>query len=357
MGPCRCFWCVVEARLGPLSHNPSHLPTSIHTSNYQDWLWPAIWLLPEKNAYGQWPASGEIDVMESRGNKPGYVKGACLPAVLAFSLWGLFLFLFFWAPPRLSARSFPCPPRRPPQITVHPPTPTEPPPPPHPTTAGGYDSFGSCMHWGPYFALDSYEMTCQAYTLPKSEGTFNDNFHVFGLYWDEVSGLACLFACLNACLPVCLSSAPHHHHHTTTTTERAVHVPRHGRQQNPRGEKKKQGPFMPLACVFHLSIPIIYIQCTLYSTPHGTARHDTHTMNRRMPRQHRSSSTRPSGSAGSSGRSRGRATRGRAAPRPRPSTSPSTSSSTSPSVRRAAPCHAVPCHAIAVVIVFVCVLL
>lgn len=26
-------------------------------------LWPAIWLLPEQNAYGQWPASGEIDIM------------------------------------------------------------------------------------------------------------------------------------------------------------------------------------------------------------------------------------------------------------------------------------------------------
>lgn len=29
----------------------------------QDWLWPAIWLLPENNAYGNWPASGEIDLM------------------------------------------------------------------------------------------------------------------------------------------------------------------------------------------------------------------------------------------------------------------------------------------------------
>ena len=28
-------------------------------------LWPAIWLLPEKNAYGPWPGSGEIDVMEA----------------------------------------------------------------------------------------------------------------------------------------------------------------------------------------------------------------------------------------------------------------------------------------------------
>jgi hypothetical protein len=89
-----------------------------------DWLWPAIWLLPEKNVYGQWPASGEIDVMESRGNKPGYVKG-------------------------------------------------------------GYDSFGSCMHWGPYFALDKYDMTCESFTLPEGKGTFNDDFHVFGMVWNE----------------------------------------------------------------------------------------------------------------------------------------------------------------------------
>lgn len=33
-----------------------------------DWLWPAIWMLPVYNEYGQWPASGEIDIMESRGN-------------------------------------------------------------------------------------------------------------------------------------------------------------------------------------------------------------------------------------------------------------------------------------------------
>ncbi|GFO26158.1 beta-1,3-glucan-binding protein-like [Plakobranchus ocellatus] len=33
-----------------------------------DWLWPAIWLLPRWNSYGIWPASGEIDLVESRGN-------------------------------------------------------------------------------------------------------------------------------------------------------------------------------------------------------------------------------------------------------------------------------------------------
>jgi hypothetical protein len=34
-----------------------------------DWLWPAIWMLPRHNAYGTWPASGEVDIMESRGNR------------------------------------------------------------------------------------------------------------------------------------------------------------------------------------------------------------------------------------------------------------------------------------------------
>lgn len=41
-----------------------------------DWFWPAIWLLPEStDIYGIWPASGEIDMLESRGNKVGYPGG------------------------------------------------------------------------------------------------------------------------------------------------------------------------------------------------------------------------------------------------------------------------------------------
>ncbi|GJE92365.1 glycoside hydrolase family 16 protein [Phanerochaete sordida] len=37
-----------------------------------DWLWPAIWMLPEDTPYGGWPMSGEIDIMEARGNLPTY---------------------------------------------------------------------------------------------------------------------------------------------------------------------------------------------------------------------------------------------------------------------------------------------
>lgn len=37
-----------------------------------DWLWPALWMLPLNNTYGPWPISGEIDIMESRGNDISY---------------------------------------------------------------------------------------------------------------------------------------------------------------------------------------------------------------------------------------------------------------------------------------------
>jgi beta-glucanase (GH16 family) len=40
-----------------------------------DWLWPAIWMLPSINKYGPWPQSGEIDIMESRGNNWTYGQG------------------------------------------------------------------------------------------------------------------------------------------------------------------------------------------------------------------------------------------------------------------------------------------
>ncbi len=33
-------------------------------------LWPAIWMMPVKETYGGWPASGEIDIMEQVGYQP-----------------------------------------------------------------------------------------------------------------------------------------------------------------------------------------------------------------------------------------------------------------------------------------------
>uniref|UniRef100_A0A1Q3FIF0 Putative beta-13-glucan-binding protein-like isoform x3 n=1 Tax=Culex tarsalis TaxID=7177 RepID=A0A1Q3FIF0_CULTA len=37
-----------------------------------DWLWPALWMLPQADSYGSWPRSGEIDIVETRGNRELY---------------------------------------------------------------------------------------------------------------------------------------------------------------------------------------------------------------------------------------------------------------------------------------------
>jgi beta-glucanase (GH16 family) len=38
-------------------------------------IWPAFWLLPMYINYGNWPASGEVDIMELIGKEPGRVYG------------------------------------------------------------------------------------------------------------------------------------------------------------------------------------------------------------------------------------------------------------------------------------------
>lgn len=38
-------------------------------------LWPAIWMFPRDSKYGGWAASGEIDIMEYRGDKPEEILG------------------------------------------------------------------------------------------------------------------------------------------------------------------------------------------------------------------------------------------------------------------------------------------
>ncbi|KAL2022969.1 hypothetical protein VTK56DRAFT_4184 [Thermocarpiscus australiensis] len=40
-----------------------------------DWLWPAIWMMPVNSTYGSWPQSGEIDIVESRGNNYTHPQG------------------------------------------------------------------------------------------------------------------------------------------------------------------------------------------------------------------------------------------------------------------------------------------
>jgi beta-glucanase (GH16 family) len=38
-------------------------------------LWPAIWMLPQDEKYGGWAASGEIDIVEAKGQEPDRVLG------------------------------------------------------------------------------------------------------------------------------------------------------------------------------------------------------------------------------------------------------------------------------------------
>ncbi|PIK33946.1 putative beta-1,3-glucan-binding protein [Apostichopus japonicus] len=90
-----------------------------------DWIWPAIWLLPKRNAYGQWPASGEIDLVECRGNL------------------------------NLAAED---------------------------GTQVGVNQMGSTMHWGPYWPLNGWHQTHASVNLPDGK-TFADGFHKYGLEW------------------------------------------------------------------------------------------------------------------------------------------------------------------------------
>lgn len=42
-----------------------------------NFLWPAFWMLPTDNVYGVWAGSGEIDIMEARGQRP-YASSSAL---------------------------------------------------------------------------------------------------------------------------------------------------------------------------------------------------------------------------------------------------------------------------------------
>lgn len=87
-----------------------------------DWLWPALWLLPVNDTYGGWPASGEIDIAESRGNGVHYAEG-------------------------------------------------------------GYDQISSTLHWGPSSTIDGYLQTFKSYT--RRIGMFDSTYHTFGLEWSD----------------------------------------------------------------------------------------------------------------------------------------------------------------------------
>ncbi|KAJ9639143.1 uncharacterized protein PV06_09198 [Exophiala oligosperma] len=87
-----------------------------------DWLWPGIWLFPTNSDYGVWPASGEIDMAESRGNN--------------------------WTYP-----------------------------------LSGNNVISSTLHWGPNMANDGWWRTYKKERALHS--TFSEEFHTFGLEWTD----------------------------------------------------------------------------------------------------------------------------------------------------------------------------
>lgn len=81
---------IIEAHLDSIG-GKAYSSTRIVSRNRGDWTyarvevraklpqgkgtWPAIWMLPTDWAYGGWPKSGEIDIMEHVGHNPGTVHG------------------------------------------------------------------------------------------------------------------------------------------------------------------------------------------------------------------------------------------------------------------------------------------
>lgn len=87
-----------------------------------DWLWPAIWMMPEDNVYGSWPMSGEIDIAESRGNSPeNYTDGR--------------------------------------------------------------NSIISALHWGPSPETDAFWRTSGKHNLRRTD--YSEAFHTYGLEWTK----------------------------------------------------------------------------------------------------------------------------------------------------------------------------
>ncbi|KAI9898346.1 hypothetical protein N3K66_006706 [Trichothecium roseum] len=124
-----------------------------------DWIWPAIWMMPEDSVYGEWPRSGEIDIMESRGNGAGYEEGG-RNYYYSTLHWGkptsssllllLFLLLFLFLLPIYSTK---------------------------------YGKLTSNRSAGPDADSDAYWRTTSAKKLRR--GDYADGFRTFGLQWTD----------------------------------------------------------------------------------------------------------------------------------------------------------------------------
>lgn len=52
------------------------------------YLWPALWMMPEDSVYGTWPASGEIDIFEGRGDDPTDLSLQASQCMQSSAHWG-----------------------------------------------------------------------------------------------------------------------------------------------------------------------------------------------------------------------------------------------------------------------------
>jgi len=90
-----------------------------------DWIWPAIWMMPKREPYGGWPASGEIDIVESRGNRDLTDQGG-----------------------------------------IH----------------KGVNAAGTTLHWGPFWPYNGFDKTTN-----ERHDFFGNVMHKYGVEWDENS--------------------------------------------------------------------------------------------------------------------------------------------------------------------------
>ena len=81
----------ITARQSTVNGDTSYTSSRLRTEGMGDWtygrfeiraklpqgqgLWPAIWLLFSERTYGEWPLSGEIDIMEATGDRPDEIFG------------------------------------------------------------------------------------------------------------------------------------------------------------------------------------------------------------------------------------------------------------------------------------------
>ncbi|CAK4083291.1 unnamed protein product [Aphanomyces euteiches] len=94
-----------------------------------DWLWPGIWMMAKDNRYGPWPSSGELDIMESRGNGPMYTDDKGDPI--------------------------------------------------------GNNRFSACFHFGPAWNKDGYPLAVNDTKALPNNRSYGNEFHTFGFYWDD----------------------------------------------------------------------------------------------------------------------------------------------------------------------------